>query len=169
MRSSVPLLGLPPPGSARVPCRSGRGMLPIDVGASFVTLLIMVLLVVVGCGSGPPTGATADQGPAVRQVGVSEFADAVAAADVFVINVHTPDEGSIAGTDVWIPFDQLSQRATELPGDRSTPIALYCMTGRMSAVAAGTLTSMGYSNLIELSGGMKAWTAAGRALQPPGS
>ena len=52
-----------------------------------------------------------------------------------IINVRTPDEGSIL-------FDHLQARAVELPADRAAPIAVYCMTGRMSAAVA-TLADLG--------------------------
>lgn len=86
--------------------------------------------------------------------------------DRYVINVHTPDEGSIVGTDLAIPFDQLEQRKAELPAERSTRLAIYCMSGNMSATAAATLSSMGYSDIVDLRGGMEAWQAAGRDLLP---
>jgi len=94
------------------------------------------------------------------------FADAVSDAPTFVLNVHVPDEGSITGTDAAIPFDQVEARASELPPDRGTRLAIYCRTGRMSAEAAVTLRNLGYRNLVELRGGMNAWVDDGRALLP---
>ena len=81
-----------------------------------------------------------------------------------MINVHTPDEGSIPGTDLAIPFDQLTARADQLPADRGTGLAVYCMSGNMSETAVDTLTDKGYLDLTELRGGMEAWEQAGRPL-----
>jgi len=103
---------------------------------------------------------------AVTQAEPASFAAAIAAGRT-VINVHTPDEGSIAGTDLTIPFDQLEARAGELPQDRGTALAIYCMTGNMSAIAGRTLTALGYTNVLELRGGMTAWQSAGLPLIPP--
>ena len=86
----------------------------------------------------------------------------------FVVNVHTPDEGSISGTTATIAFDQLKTRAAELPQDRSTGLAVYCKTGRMSAEAVISLAALGYRDIIELRGGMLAWATQGRPLDPPG-
>ena len=36
----------------------------------------------------------------------------------------------------------------------------------MSATAAETLAAMGYSDIVDLRGGMEAWQAAGRDLLP---
>ena len=97
----------------------------------------------------------------------ARFAVAVDADTTTVINVHIPDEGSIAGTDAAIPYDQLDDRLTDLPDSRAAPLAIYCKTGRMSAVAAATLAELGYTNVVELAGGMQAWTASGRSLLRP--
>ena len=103
---------------------------------------------------------------AVR-VAPATFADVIAEPATFVLNVHTPDEGSLPGTEANIPFDQLHMRADELPADRSTPIAVYCRTGSMSTLATVTLGDLGYTDVTELEGGMEAWRNDGRALTPP--
>ena len=103
---------------------------------------------------------------AVRQADPAAFADAVAAGRT-LINVHTPNQGSIADTDLTIPFDQIEARAGELPQGRGTALAIYCMTGNMSAIAGRTLTALGYTDVLELHGGMTAWQAAGLPLIPP--
>lgn len=86
--------------------------------------------------------------------------------DVLVLNVHVPDEGSIAGTDAVIPYDEIRERATALPSDLDAPLAVYCKSGRMSAEAVTTLLDLGYTDVVELRGGMDAWTADGRELLP---
>lgn len=113
------------------------------------------------------TGCAAPAASPARQAAPAEFAAEVDGDARVVINVHTPDEGSIAGTDRTIPFDEIGVRAAELPADRATPLALYCMTGRMSTTAAGTLAGLGYTDVVELAGGMQAWAADGRPLDPP--
>lgn len=70
------------------------------------------------------------------------------------------------GTTAAIPFDQLAARADELPSDRSAPLAVYCRTGTMSETAVDALLRMGYVDVVELRGGMQAWTASGRTLVP---
>lgn len=72
------------------------------------------------------------------------------------------------GTDLAIPFDQIAARKSELPA-LTTPLAVYCRSGRMSAIAVQTLSGLGYTDVVELEGGMIAWEAAGRPLLPPAS
>lgn len=139
----------------------------LDRSASFLTrraVLGSVLSSVVLAGCGAKDSSTSPQA-AVDGAAPAEFAALVSRPETFVLNVHTPDEGSIAGTDAAIPFDQLQQRAGELP-DRSTTMAVYCRTGRMSAEALPTLRELGFTRLTELSGGMVAWQADGFELQP---
>jgi len=44
--------------------------------------------------------------------------------------------------------------------DKSTRMVLYCGGGYRSALAADALSKMGYSNVISLDGGWRAWQAA---------
>lgn len=128
------------------------------------------VLLTAGCAATTPEAAPPTaSATAARQLGPETFAAEIGGGDRFVVNVHTPDEGGIDGTDADIPFDRLEERAAELPQDRDTAIAVYCMTGGMSETAVDTLSGMGYVDLVELHGGMVAWEADGRPLIPPAS
>lgn len=134
----------------------------------FATTVALAAVVLSACGGQPSrTGPDNDPDTAV-QLSPAQFAEAIAEPATFVLNVHTPDEGSIRGTDAEIPFDRLAKRADELPADRSTSIAVYCRRGRMSALATATLSDLGYTDVTELEGGMEAWQEDGRDLLKPG-
>ena len=45
--------------------------------------------------------------------------------------------------------------------DKATPLVLYCGGGFRSAVVADNLQKMGYTNVISMDGGWRAWTQAG--------
>lgn len=81
--------------------------------------------------------------------------------DYFLVNVHTPFAGAIAGTDAFIPYDETAARLKEYPADRNAKIVVYCRSGRMSEIAARVLALAGYTNVLDLSGGMIGWKAAG--------
>ncbi|MGE0608583.1 MAG: rhodanese-like domain-containing protein [Pirellulales bacterium] len=45
--------------------------------------------------------------------------------------------------------------------DTAAPIVLYCGGGYRSALAAQSLQQMGYTNVLSLAGGIRAWRDAG--------
>ncbi len=49
--------------------------------------------------------------------------------------------------------------------DTSAEIVLYCGGGYRSALAADSLQKMGYSNVISMDGGIRAWREAGYQLE----
>jgi rhodanese-related sulfurtransferase len=95
-------------------------------------------------------------------VSPAQLAQMLQTKDFTLVNVKTPYMGEIDGTDLYIPYDQLKARASELPGDKGAKVLVYCRSGGESAVAAQTLLDLGYRNIWNLDGGMDAWTASGR-------
>ena len=45
--------------------------------------------------------------------------------------------------------------------EKAAPIVLYCGGGFRSALAAENLLKMGYTNVLSMAGGMRAWREAG--------
>ena len=101
-----------------------------------------------------------------RDVSPEELRELLAGTDPFVLDVHVPTEGHLAAIDARIPYTEVADRAAELPPDPDSVIVVYCMSGRMSEIAATQLASMGYRNVLNLAGGMIAWQAAGFELDP---
>ena len=97
-------------------------------------------------------------------VSVNELQTMLVNKDFTFVNVHVPFEGSISGTDLTIPYDQIAQNLDKLP-DKTAKIVLYCRSGRMSAIAAEALVGLGYSDIWNLSGGMAAWEQAGLKIE----
>jgi len=148
--------------------------------AAVVTFLMAALLVLAACNSvsAPPESAApaaernAAAGPlpafAANADGFTDIsADQLAAAlkqkDFTLVNVHIPYQGELPSTDLFIPFDQITDNLDKLPG-RDAPIVLYCRSGSMSTKAARALAAAGYTNVYELDGGFNAWKAAGYQL-----
>ncbi len=90
-------------------------------------------------------------------VNSEEFNQLIADDTVFVVDVHTPEQTHIPGTDALIPFDQIPQYLEQLPEDKSTPIAVYCRSGSMSARASKELSELGYESVYDLDGGTNAY------------
>jgi len=84
---------------------------------------------------------------------------------LFVLNVHTPYQGKIEGTDAIIEdWQNITVNKDQLPQDLHQPILVYCRTGRMSTSAVAQLQDLGYKNIYHLKGGMIAWDQAGLPL-----
>jgi rhodanese-related sulfurtransferase len=128
---------------------------------------VLVALGAVACGGDGTDQArveTSEGAAASQLISVDEFVDFLdTTPSAVLVNVHIPYEGHIDGTDAFVPFDEIGTW-DGLPADRDTPIALYCRSGSMSAQATATLVDLGYTNLVDLDGGMNAWTDAGNQL-----
>ncbi len=81
--------------------------------------------------------------------------------DIFLLDVHIPEQKHIPGTDAFIPYNQIKRHADLLPQDRSAKIVVYCRSGPMSFPAMNALREMGYTNVYYLEGGILAWKNAG--------
>jgi rhodanese-related sulfurtransferase len=100
----------------------------------------------------------------LHEVSPAELAEGLENKDFFFVNTHVPYQGEIAQTDAFIPYDETQQRLGEYPADKGAKIVVYCMSGRMSGIAAQALVQAGYTNVWSLAGGMSAWQAQGHAL-----
>ncbi|HEV8673818.1 MAG TPA: MBL fold metallo-hydrolase [Methylomirabilota bacterium] len=78
-----------------------------------------------------------------------------------VLDVREPfewDEGHVPGA-VHIPMRQVTDRATELPRDRT--IAVICRGGPRSSTVGSLLLTRGFTRLLNVWGGMTGWLEAG--------
>lgn len=60
-------------------------------------------------------------------------------------------EGNIEGS-ILIPYDTIAQRIERAVPDKSTPILLYCRSGRRAGIAEEVLKDMGYTQVKNLGG-----------------
>ncbi|HKK01172.1 MAG TPA: rhodanese-like domain-containing protein [Desulfuromonadales bacterium] len=98
------------------------------------------------------------------QVDTTRFMQMMKHKDFTLIDVHTPYQGEIPGTDEVLPYDRIADFANRLPRDKSAPIVVYCMGSSMGRVAAQTLVRMGYTHVTQYDDGMYGWHEAGGTL-----
>jgi len=135
-------------------------------------VLITLSLLITACAQ----STAPDENPVMRMyprnrdgyadISAEQLDELLESQDVTLVNVHIPYEGEIPQTDLFIPFDEITEHADELPA-LDAPIVLYCRSGGMSTSAGEELASLGYTNVAELDGGMRAWEAAGYELLNP--
>jgi rhodanese-related sulfurtransferase len=68
--------------------------------------------------------------------------------------VHAPDS-------TLIPLGQLSSRLAEIQKYKNKPVAVVCRSGRRSAQAVELLRKAGFTQAVNVEGGMNAWESAG--------
>ena len=96
-----------------------------------------------------------------RMMDPAGFAAAIVDPNIVTINVHVPAADiQLDGTEMTMPFDDLD--VGTLPSDRDTPLAVYCRSGSMSAIAVQQLLALGYTDIVELDGGTDEWAGAGQ-------
>lgn len=96
-----------------------------------------------------------------QTISVNELKESLVNKDFTLVNVHIPHTSEIEGTDAFIPYNEIAENLDRLPADKGEKIVLYCQSGNMSAIAAQTLTELGYTNIIDVPGGMIEWNREG--------
>ena len=100
----------------------------------------------------------------IKELPMSEVKAKLDRGDEFtLIDVREQDEydqGFIGGA-THIPRGFLELRVEALVNDRNTEVVLYCAGGNRSALAAKSLESMGYTNIISMKEGFNGWRNGG--------
>lgn len=136
-----------------------------------IVLLAVFLLAVLTACQGKPAQVSVETvtvaGGSYQNVTADELNAMLKNKDFIFVNVHIPFAGNIAGTDLSIAYDQITDPAnlSQLPADKNAKIVLYCRSGRMSQIAAEALEGLGYTNLWNLAGGMVDWENAGYEIE----
>jgi len=106
--------------------------------------------------------AQSNRHPDVREVSVAE-AKAMLDAGAVAIDVRqsgASDESHIPGA-LLIPLEVLHDRLTELSGDKSQPIVVYCSEGTpRGPKGTAVLNEAGYTQAVNMQGGIQGWRAA---------
>ncbi|MCA9343138.1 DUF1573 domain-containing protein [Candidatus Nomurabacteria bacterium] len=132
------------------------------------TIGILIITLVVGLGfwwsrqgesnssANQPT-ETNEQTSQVTLVSPQKFAQLAQETNAFIVDVHTPEQTHIPGTDAVIAYDQIQENIAKLPEDKSTPILVYCRSGSMSERASKEIAKLGYTHVYDLEGGTNAY------------
>ena len=100
--------------------------------------------------------------PGVPELSPSEFVARwptyAAGGDVVLLDVREPAEVATAAVAaaVHIPMREVPARLDELPRDK--PLVVMCHSGGRSSRVAQYLQYNGFSNVLDLKGGIDAWS-----------
>ena len=129
---------------------------------TFAALSLAAALALAGCAPGQnPAGASPAAGAqtqAIRSISPEEARELIGKPGVVLLDVRTQeeyDEGHIEGAAL-LPYDAIAADSAALPADKDAAIIVYCRTGRRSALAAQTLSDLGYTKIYDL-GGIQSW------------
>ncbi len=139
-----------------------------------IATLAIATLTLTACGqtteteSAPATETTSPEAQAeegvVMTVGPEEFSMMMAEEPGQLIDVRTPGEfnsGHLEGATM-IDYNS-SDFASQVEAlDRSETVYVYCRSGGRSGRSAAILHDMGFTKVVDLSGGITAWESAGK-------
>ncbi|WP_411728449.1 rhodanese-like domain-containing protein [Methyloglobulus sp.] len=120
--------------------------------------IMVFIFIVTGCMFQRPEYLTVITAPELNRIMQNE--------DIFLVDVHTPEQRHIKGTDFFIPYKEIEKYKNKFPSNRNTAIYLYCEAGPMGNAAAKALYELGYRYLINLEGGTTAWKKSGFYVEP---
>ncbi len=96
----------------------------------------------------------------IREVTVHEVNDAIKNRNDFVLlDVREKDEwdeGHLPGANL-LPRGFLEVKVEKTIAEKDTPIIVYCAGGVRSALAAGSLQQLGYTDVVSMAGGYGEW------------
>ena len=104
-----------------------------------------------------------------EDLGPAEFKAALEKQPGVLLDVRTPEEvarGKLAGASV-IDFraPKFEQKVALLAKDK--PVYVYCASGNRSGQAATLMTKLGFQKVVNLAGGIRAWTSAALPVETP--
>jgi phage shock protein E len=109
------------------------------------------------------SGCSGDSG---AELDVAAFAAKIDSSETKVIDVRTASEyaaGHLPGAlNIDVESGDFAQGIASL--DKGGSYALYCRSGRRSGIALDQMKSAGFTKVVHLSGGINAWTSAGRQI-----
>ena len=118
-----------------------------------ITLLVILLLVLAGCGKSDTAAAEYQQ---ITQEQAKKMMDE---ESVVILDVREQDEyesGHIKGA-VLLPVGSINgDTAKEVIPEKDTIVLVYCRSGNRSKTASQALADLGYTNVYEF-GGIITW------------
>lgn len=127
-----------------------------------VLLFSLIIALSAGaCQSQSKTDKAAATSSKSEVLNVADYKKQIAAGDVQLVDVRTPEEYAQGYIGNAVNIDVLNDNfATEiLKIDKTKPVYIYCRSGSRSASAAQQMQKLGFQEVYDLKGGYMAWSA----------
>ena len=131
-----------------------------------VVILMVGAFALAGCSSKKDSTDSASSDSAtvsVPSLDAATFQSKIIERGVIVLDVRTAEEFKqnhiIDARNIDVESADFDASISKL--DKTVTYALYCQSGRRSAIAYTKMKTAGFLNLYNLDGGMTAWEAAG--------
>ena len=145
----------------------------ILIALTVIAIFLAVFLPLAGCSgvtvpTTTPTSPTTTSLPGTPVTVTGGTYRVISAAEVYamprdnytLVDVDETPSIVIPDTDLFIKDSALLQNLDELP-DKNANIVVVCIVGVTSQDAAAKLVGAGYTNVMELEGGVMRWQALG--------
>lgn len=115
-----------------------------------------------------------DERPGVRALPATEAAPLLDDASTVVLDIRTGPElvqARLPGELVHLDFHAPTFAQDVAALDRDATYLLYCRSGQRSGLARGLMAQLGFSDVVDIRGGLVEWVDAGLPVQhgPPPS
>jgi adenylyltransferase/sulfurtransferase len=99
-------------------------------------------------------------GPSVPEISATRLHEMKQSEEDFLLlDVRQPEELSIADLGgTLVPMEELPARLGDVAPDKSATIVVMCRSGSRSAHAVAWMRQQGYSNVVNLAGGIIGWS-----------
>lgn len=113
------------------------------------------------------TSCVKSQTEGVTLVDVPTFDQKLTTKGVQLVDVRTPEEfaeGHLPNAvNININDEDFKTKIATL--DKSKPVLVYCKSGGRSGRACGVINELGFTNIIDLDGGITEWKAKGKPIE----
>jgi len=102
----------------------------------------------------------------INQMNSDELIEFIELNDAVLVDVRTEDEYNSGYIENSLNIDyfsnEFSVNADKL--DKTTPIILYCRSGKRSSMSANKISKLGFKEIYNLEGGILEWIEEGNAV-----
>lgn len=136
---------------------------------STVGFAFLLIIGITSCGNSQGNESNSEQqknASVAKNIGTAEF-QKMMASDVVVLDVRTPEEvaaGSIEGSTALDFYGANFKQSLEAL-DKDKPVLVYCAVGGRSGNAMQMMKKMGFKEVYNLSGGIRAWKSEGKPVK----